>query len=78
MLTLGILSLVLFWNLPGFILAIVAIVMGSSDLAAMNRGEMMEEGRGQTKAGLICAIIALAIEALLVFSCIGMNVLNGL
>jgi hypothetical protein len=70
-LTLGILALLLFWTLPGFILALVATGMGSSDLAAMNRGEMMEEGRGQTKAGLTCAVIALVLEALAVFCCLG-------
>jgi hypothetical protein len=76
-LTLGILSIVLFFSLPGLIMAIVAVVMGASDLAAMNRGEMNEDGRGQTKAGLICGIIAMALEGLALFTCIGFGVLNG-
>lgn len=76
-LTLGILSLCMFFCMPGFILAIVTLVMALNDLAAMNRGDMDQDGRGQTKAGLTCAIIALVIEGLAVFSCIGNAILHG-
>jgi hypothetical protein len=76
-LTLGILSLCMFFCMPGFILAIVTLVMALNDLAAMRRGQMDETGRGQTKAGLICAIIALVFEGLAIFSCIGNAIIQG-
>jgi hypothetical protein len=52
-LVLGILSLVICGPL-----GIAAWVMGSSDLAAMRRGEMDPSGEGTTRAGQICGIIA--------------------
>jgi predicted Zn finger-like uncharacterized protein len=68
--TLGILSLVFSLCVVGgmcfvgLILAIVALSMGVSDLSAMDRGEMDPSGRAQTKTGVVCAIIALVLEAL--------------
>ena len=41
-----------------FIFGIVAWVMGNSDLAAMQRGEMDPSGEGMVKAGKICGMIA--------------------
>ncbi len=77
--TLGILSIVLCcFPLPALIMAIIAIVMAVSDLAAMNRGDMDDSGRTQTKTGLICAIIAPVILGLGLFTCIGLNILNRL
>jgi hypothetical protein len=77
--TLGILSLVLLcMPVPAFILSIVTISMAVSDLSAMNRGEMDESGRGQTKVGLVCAIISPVILGLAVFAFCGLNILNDL
>jgi hypothetical protein len=80
-LTLGILGLFFSFcgllSVVGLIVSIIAIVLGASDLAAMNRGEMDPSGRGRTKAGLICAIIALVLTGL---SCVGgmvAAILNG-
>ena len=70
-LVIGIISLAIFFSLPGLVLAIVALSLGLSDLGAMNRGEMMPDGRGQTKAGVTCAIVALSLELLLLVSCCG-------
>ena len=53
-LTIGILSLLLHC----FPLGIVAWVMGSNDLAAMRRGEMLRTGEGVTRAGQICGMIS--------------------
>jgi hypothetical protein len=81
-LTLGILGLVLSLTgllvVPGVILAIIAVVLGASDLAAMSRGEVDPAGRGSTKSGLICGIIALTLVGLGVVTCIGINVLDNL
>ncbi len=75
--TLGILSIVLCcFPLPAFIMAIIAIVMAVTDLAAMNRGDMDDSGRTQTKTGLVCAIIAPVILGLAVFTCIGFGILS--
>jgi hypothetical protein len=72
--TLGILGLVLslcgVLGVPGIILDIIAVVMGSSDLSAMNRGEMDPAGRGQTKAGLICGIVGLVLAGLALVGCL--------
>ena len=80
--TLGILGLVFSFCLPftlvGVILSIIAIAMGASDLAAMNRGEMDPSGRGPTKVGISCGIIALVLGALSFIACIGFNIFNDL
>ena len=51
--TLGILSLVLCWFFTG----IPAWIMGKSDLAKIEAGQMNPEGKGLTMAGMICGII---------------------
>ncbi len=51
-LVLGILSIVI-CQLTGP----VAWILGKGDLAKMNEGQMDSEGRGLTKAGMICGII---------------------
>lgn len=40
------------------IFGVVAWVMGSGDLKKMDAGQMDPSGRGTTKAGMICGIIA--------------------
>jgi hypothetical protein len=68
-LTVGIIGLVvsiLCCPLVGVIMGIVAVSQGSTDLAAMNRGDMDPDGRGSTLGGLICGVIAI-ILAVLVF-----------
>jgi hypothetical protein len=70
-LVLGILGLVVCGPL-----AIVAWVLGSSDLKAMDAGTMDPSGRGTTNAGKICGIIGtilliLAIVALIIFFMFG-------
>ncbi|MDP1561858.1 MAG: DUF4190 domain-containing protein [Pirellulaceae bacterium] len=40
------------------ILGVVAWVMGRSDIAKMDAGQMDPTGRGNTQAGMICGIIA--------------------
>ena len=52
-LILGILSLVLCWFFTG----IPAWIMGKSDLAKIEAGQMNPEGKGLTMAGMICGII---------------------
>jgi hypothetical protein len=61
-LTLGILSLVC---CPiGLVLGIIAWVMATDDLIRMRRGQMDPRGQGQTRAGQICGIIAVAATVL--------------
>ena len=52
-LILGILSLVLCWFFTG----IPAWIMGKSDLAKIEAGQMNPEGKGLTMEGMICGII---------------------
>lgn len=59
-LTLGILGLV-FSGACGFIIGIIAWVMGSADLKEMDRGAMDPSGRGLTQAGRICGIVSTVI-----------------
>ena len=54
-LTLGILSLALCCF--GFFTGIPAWIMGKGDLAKIKDGMMDPEGKGPTKAGMICGII---------------------
>jgi hypothetical protein len=56
-LTLGIVGLV-FTGACGFIVGIIAWVMGNADLKEMDRGTMDPTGRGLTQAGRICGIIS--------------------
>jgi hypothetical protein len=60
-LTVGIIGLVtsLFCCLVGVILGIIAVAQGSSDLAAMNRGDMDPAGKGATIGGLVCGILSI-------------------
>jgi hypothetical protein len=63
-LTLGILSLVFsLCPIVGFILGIIALTQGSSDLAAMDNGHMDPEGRGSTVAGRTCGLIGMILSA---------------
>jgi hypothetical protein len=64
-LTLGIVGLVLTLGCGlGWILGIVAWVMGNADLRQMDAGTMDPSGRGNTQAGKICGIISVALAAL--------------
>ncbi|MBM4109687.1 MAG: hypothetical protein FJ255_12920 [Phycisphaerae bacterium] len=69
-LTLGVLAIVftLFCGF-GWILGIIAWVMGNSDLKAMAVGAMDPSGEGNTKAGKVCGIVsvALAIAGIVVY-----------
>jgi hypothetical protein len=70
-LTLGILSLVFsLCPIVGFILGIIALTQGSSDLTAMDSGHMDPEGRGSTVAGRTCGLIGLILSG--VFFLLGM------
>lgn len=60
-----------------FPFGIAAWVMGSGDLAAMDRGEIDPDGRSMTQAGKICGIISvvmacLGIAAFVVFGAFAM------
>ena len=62
-LVLGIISL-----LPicvGWILGIIAWVMGNTDLREMDAGRMDPSGRGNTQAGKICGMISVIYHAVL-------------
>ena len=74
--TLGILSLCFCWAMFGLVLGIVALVMASSDLAAMDRGEMDSTDRQATKTGQTFAIIGLIASGVLLFSCCGLGILG--
>jgi len=50
----------------GMILGVVAWVMGSKDLGAMRAGRMDRRGEGSTKAGRVCAIIAVILGILVI------------
>jgi hypothetical protein len=52
------------------IFAIIAIIMGASDLAAIRRGEMDPRGRGLVMAGLILGIIFAATWAIGLGGCV--------
>ena len=77
---LGILALVFVFCQPvvGLVLAIISVSLGAVDLAAMNRGEMDPSGRGQTKTGLICGIIALVMVPVALVACIGFAILDNM
>ncbi len=47
-----------------FIFAIIAWVMGSSDLKDMAAGRMDRSGEGLTRAGMICGIIGVILSAI--------------
>jgi serine/threonine protein kinase len=67
-LTLGILSLALACiPLAGWILGGFAMWMGSTDIGAMNRRQMDDEGRGSTQAGRICGLIGAILATLALF-----------
>lgn len=72
-LTLGILSLVFsLCPIVGFILGILALTMGSSDLTAMDNGHMDPEGRGSTSSGRTFGLIGLILSG--VFFVLGLMV----
>lgn len=64
-LALGILALVLNFGCGlGWILGIIAWVMGNADLREMDAGTMDPSGRGNTSAGRICGIISVVLAAI--------------
>ncbi len=64
-LTLGILSLVLnFGCAMGWVLGIIAWVMGKNDLREMDAGIMDPGGRSNTQAGKVCGIISVVLAIL--------------
>lgn len=69
-LTLGILAIVftIFCGF-GWILGIIAWVMGNGDLKAMAAGQMDPAGESNTRAGKVCGIVsvALAIAGLVIY-----------
>jgi hypothetical protein len=74
-LTLGILSLTLFWiPLLGLGFGIGAITMAHTDLAEMRRGRMDRRGRDSTVAGRVCAIIGTVLSGALWLLCCGLRV----
>jgi hypothetical protein len=67
-LTLGILSLVFsLCPIVGFVLGLIAVTLGSSDLTAMDSGNMDPEGRGSTVAGRTCGLIGLILSGVFFF-----------
>ncbi len=72
-LVLGILGIVL--CMP---LGIASWVMGSGDLAAMNRGEIDPSGRSMTQAGKVCGIISVVLAALGILIFIGMFIVGAI
>lgn len=70
-LVLGILGLVV--CMP---LGIAAWVMGSSDLKAMNRGEIDPDGRSMTQAGKVCGIISVVWVGLVLLAVLGMVIIG--
>jgi predicted Zn finger-like uncharacterized protein len=77
--TLGIISIVggtvgavvcgLFSGLVGIGLGITTIVMGRGDLRQIDEGTMDPDGRGQTKAGIICGIVGIVCGTLILLAC---------
>lgn len=64
----GIIGLVLFWNLIGIILNIVAVVSGGNAIAEYNRfpGRYTEASYRKAKAGKTCGTIGLSLLGLLI------------
>jgi len=60
----GIISLVFFQCMAGFVFGILAWVMGNSDLKGMTDGEVDPEGKQLTQVGRILGIVGLALSAL--------------
>ncbi|MBX9681734.1 MAG: hypothetical protein K2X38_23495 [Gemmataceae bacterium] len=60
--TLGILSL--FICGVGFILGIMAWVMGANDMGEIRAGRMDRTGEGTTQAGMVCGIVGAILQAL--------------
>lgn len=63
-LTLGILSLVINGCGIGWILGLIAWIMGAGDIKKMRAGMMDRQGEGNTKAGMICGIISVVMGVL--------------
>jgi hypothetical protein len=61
--TLGILSI--FICIVGFILGIMAWVMGANDLTEIRAGRMDRSGESTTQAGMVCGILGTIVQALL-------------
>lgn len=72
-LVLGILGIVL--CMP---LGIAAWVMGSGDLAAMDRGEIDPSGRSTTQAGKVCGIISVVLAAIGLLFVVGMFIVTAI
>ncbi|HVS37068.1 MAG TPA: hypothetical protein VMS17_16020 [Gemmataceae bacterium] len=60
--------------LAGWIMGGIALSMANTDIPRMDRGYMDREGRGQTVAGQVCAIIAVIISSICaMIACAGIN-----
>ena len=68
-LVLGIIGLVLCWNIFGIILGILAVIFGGVGLGRAKRGEA--NNRGAAMAGLVLGIIAIVLMIVLVIAVVG-------
>lgn len=75
----GIAGIVLFWNLIGIILNIVALVMASGATTEYERmpGRYTESSYNKVKTGKICGLIGLCLLGLLVLILIGVGIANA-
>jgi len=70
--TLGILSL--FICGVGFVLGIIAWVMGANDMNEIRADRMDRSGEGTTQAGMVCGIVGTILQALLVLFALLSNI----
>jgi hypothetical protein len=64
--TLGILGLVfVLCPLIGFILGLIALILGNTDMAQIESGQMDPAGRDATSAGRTCGLIAVIVAPIL-------------
>jgi hypothetical protein len=71
-LTVGVISLCLSAVPPvGFLVGLCAVVMASSDLAAMRRNEMEPDGHSLTLGGLIAGIVGVCLSLVILAVCAG-------
>lgn len=60
------------------ILGIVAWIMGKSDLEAMASGQMDPSGEGLTKAGKICGMIGVIVQAIIILLYLVLFIMLGI
>lgn len=77
-LVLGILSLVINACGLGWILGLIAWIMGAGDLKKMQSGMIDREGEGMTRAGMICGIVSVALAAIAIVIYLVMAVVFGI